>query len=277
MASKTAIAGIKINVTSSLEVHELVYKTIESRGKLYMAFANTNLLNWANWRPDVAACLELFHVINDGIGVYIANLLTHCWRFPENLNGTDLIPRLLMNLERDVGLYMLGADSETVRMAASRLNRLPHVEVCGYWDGYSCWDNMTQVVQSINDARPEIVLVALGNPQQELWIAEFGPQLKANVIIGVGALFDYISGRKKRAPACYRRLKLEWLYRLFYEPSRLWRRYSVELVSFMFFVMRATIPRSALSAPLHLLGSVTSKRASVAFAEEGDRPRHGPL
>ncbi len=259
MASKTAIAGIKITVSSALEVYKLVSETIDCRDKLYIAFANTNLLNWANWHPDIAKALESFHVLNDGIGVDIANLLTHRQRFPENLNGTDLIPRLLMNLERDVRLYMLGADSETVRMAASKLNSLAHVEVCGYWDGYSCWDNVTQVVQSINDARPEVVLVALGNPQQELWIAEFGPQLKANVIVGVGALFDYISGRKKRAPDCYRRLRLEWLYRLFYEPGRLWRRYSLELVSFMFFVMKGTIGGD-LSAPVHLIGSVKGFR-----------------
>ncbi|QNT69165.1 WecB/TagA/CpsF family glycosyltransferase [Defluviicoccus vanus] len=162
----------------------------------------------------------------------IASLLLYARKFPENLNGTDLVPFVLEKCGVKVKVFLFGARPDSVRQAAARLNSIEHVYICGYRDGYSCWSDVSEVINEINAAEPDIVLVALGNPVQELWIARYGSELVAPVIVGVGALFDFLSGNQKRAPLYMRRLRSEWLHRLICEPRRLWRRYTVDILQF---------------------------------------------
>jgi N-acetylglucosaminyldiphosphoundecaprenol N-acetyl-beta-D-mannosaminyltransferase len=82
------------------------------------------------------------------------------------------------------------------------------------------------IVNRINDASPDIVWVGIGSPKQERWMAEHIGRVSASALIGVGAAFDFVSGRKKRAPTWMQRAGLEWLHRLSKEPRRLWRRYA---------------------------------------------------
>jgi N-acetylglucosaminyldiphosphoundecaprenol N-acetyl-beta-D-mannosaminyltransferase len=88
-------------------------------------------------------------------------------------------------------------------------------------------DEDEQVVQIINKAAPDIVWVGLGSPKQEYWMAEHVGRLTAPVLIGVGAAFDFLTGRKPQAPRWMQRAGLEWLFRLLTEPRRLWRRYLI--------------------------------------------------
>jgi N-acetylglucosaminyldiphosphoundecaprenol N-acetyl-beta-D-mannosaminyltransferase len=78
----------------------------------------------------------------------------------------------------------------------------------------------------INLVRPDVVWVGLGSPKQERWMSEHAGRIKAPVMIGVGAAFDFLSGRKPQAPRWMQRSSLEWLFRLATEPRRLWRRYA---------------------------------------------------
>jgi exopolysaccharide biosynthesis WecB/TagA/CpsF family protein len=107
--------------------------------------------------------------------------------------------------------------------------------ICGLCDGYS---DPTDVRKAIERAAPEVVMVALGNPRQELWIADFHPSASVPLLIGVGALFDFLAGNKLRAPMALRVAKLEWLYRLVLEPRRLWRRYTIDIVWFFLAVVK---------------------------------------
>ena len=80
------------------------------------------------------------------------------------------------------------------------------------------------VVRQINAAAPDVVWVGLSTPKQELWMQRFRNRLRAPVLVGVGAAFDFISGRVRQAPRWLRDAGLEWLWRLVHEPRRLWRR-----------------------------------------------------
>jgi N-acetylglucosaminyldiphosphoundecaprenol N-acetyl-beta-D-mannosaminyltransferase len=84
-----------------------------------------------------------------------------------------------------------------------------------------------QVVQMLRDAQADVIWVGLGTPKQERWMAEHSPQVPGSVMIGVGAAFDFHTGRVRQAPQWMRRNGLEWSYRLATEPRRLWRRYLV--------------------------------------------------
>ncbi|MBN1439866.1 MAG: WecB/TagA/CpsF family glycosyltransferase [Anaerolineales bacterium] len=98
-----------------------------------------------------------------------------------------------------------------------------------------------EVVRMINKAKPDILWVGISTPKQEQWMAEHYGKLNATVLIGVGAAFDFLSGRKRQAPRWMQRSGLEWLFRLATEPGRLWRRY-------------ARYPLFCLLAAAHLLG-----------------------
>jgi N-acetylglucosaminyldiphosphoundecaprenol N-acetyl-beta-D-mannosaminyltransferase len=92
---------------------------------------------------------------------------------------------------------------------------------------------LEMVARTINEAGPDIVWVGLSTPKQERWIAEVRERLRAKVVVSVGAAFDYHTGRLRQAPAWMQRAALEWLFRLWQEPGRLWRRYAVNNPRFL--------------------------------------------
>jgi N-acetylglucosaminyldiphosphoundecaprenol N-acetyl-beta-D-mannosaminyltransferase len=151
-----------------------------------------------------------------------------------------LCERLNQNSRR---IFLLGATSEVVTALAARLHREhPGIVICGAEDGYFL--DEAAIVGSIAKERPDVLLVALGAPAQEAFIARNRRQLGAKVCIGVGGLFDFYSGRIPRAPQWLREAGLEWLFRLYQEPGRMWQRY---LVGNVVFLLRVFAERCGVS------------------------------
>ena len=94
------------------------------------------------------------------------------------------------------------------------------------------------MLNKMSEVKPDILLVALGNPRQELWVAANCTAKHAAVPIGVGALFDFVAGRVPRAPDWMIRMRIEWLYRLGLEPARMWRRYILGNPLFMLRILK---------------------------------------
>lgn len=121
-----------------------------------------------------------------------------------------------------------GAEGVPEQLATALTARFPGLQMAG---GYSppfrplTPEEDAQVVDRINAARPDVVWVGLGSPKQDLWMATHRERLEAPLLVGVGAAFDFYTGRVRQAPRWMMRLGLEWLFRLFQEPWRLWRRY----------------------------------------------------
>jgi len=180
-------------------------------------------------------------VLNDGLGVDIASLLVYGAPFRENLNGTDFVPRLLSRLSAPTRVYLVGSTVESVWAAAVAVSRLPNAIVVGWRDGYSLWMDEAGVIRDICERRPDILLVGLGNPLQERWILANRERLPSTVILGVGALFDFMSGARPRAPLMLRRMRLEWAFRLAQEPHRLIGRYTVGAARFLFMVLASVV------------------------------------
>lgn len=98
-------------------------------------------------------------------------------------------------------------------------------------------DEDAEIVDQINEARPDVIWVGLGTPTQDHWMADHVGKISASVMIGVGAAFDFHSGRKRQAPLWMQRSGLEWLFRLIQEPARLWRRYLINNPLFVALVL----------------------------------------
>ncbi len=202
---------------------------------LQVAFVNPDCVNIA--RRDARYRKLVNHaglVLADGIGMQIAGRMLQ-QPFSQNVNGTDLFPRLCERLaQRQGSLYLLGAQPGVAEAVAARvLQEYPGLRVLGARDGYFSVEEEAAVVADIHAAHPDVLLVAMGAPRQDCWIADHAARLGAGVAIGVGGLFDFYAGRIPRAPQWLRELGLEWAFRLMQEPGRMWRRYLIGNFSFL--------------------------------------------
>ena len=224
------LLGVELaNLSVGAALH-MVCERLHSRDtKSLLFFANAHTL-------DLAARCESFKrtlnqasfVLGDGIGVRLGARLNGV-KPADNLCGTDFIPRL-MSIEserRKVRYYLLGATPDSIAEAARKAaESFPHWRQVGFHHGYLLPKTSLQVVQHINEVRPDLLLVGMGSPLQERWLVGNRARLQVPVCASVGGLFDFWSGRRVRAPLLLRRWYLEWLHIALTEPHK-WRRYAV--------------------------------------------------
>ncbi len=162
-------------------------------------------------------------VTADGAGVLLAGRILGV-RFPGRVPGIDMVDRLCAGGARSgLRVFLLGARPGVADAAGRVLSRRhPGLAVVGAVHGYFPAHDEPAVVERIREARPDVLLVAMGFPKQEEWIADHMPQLATPVSIGVGGTLDVVAGVLRRAPPWMQRLGLEWAYRLAREPRR-WR------------------------------------------------------
>ena len=160
---------------------------------------------------------------------------------PERVTGADLVPQIAERAAvTGTRLYFLGGAADVTNYAAELLTqRYPNLCIVGVDTSLVKLDeSMATSVQNadicarINAARPDLLLVALGNPKQELWLARHMAMLRVPVAMGVGGTFNFISGKVSRAPRWVQVVGLEFVYRIIQEPKRLWKRYLLGLIVF---------------------------------------------
>ena len=226
--TRMAIGGLAVADISGSEAIGRVEAALSGGPALRLAFVNAHCVNVARRDAAYRTALAEFLLLPDGIGVDIGARLLHGRRFRENLNGTDFIPRLAASLSRPCRIALLGAAPGIAERAAAALSaQAPRHEIFAVADGYFSDAERDAVLDRLAAASPDIVLVAMGVPSQEMFIARHLDERHGRVFLGVGALFDFLAGNVARAPRIVRKLRLEWAFRLAIEPRRLFRRYVV--------------------------------------------------
>ena len=124
------------------------------------------------------------------------------------------------------------------QLKAKTLAKYPLMNIVGTRSGFFLEQDIPQIIQSIKESGADLLLVAMGVPLQEKWIAEHAKETGVPVAIGVGGLFNFYSGTIPRAPMWMRKTGLEWLHRLYKEPRRMWRRYLVGNLQFMGYILK---------------------------------------
>ena len=156
--------------------------------------------------------------------------------------GSDMIPALAERAAKNGhSIYFFGSAPGVAQSAADILKaKNPDLKIAGVMSPpySSVLEVDPAVIAEIKAAKPDILLVALGNPKQEKWIGMYGLELGVPVMIGIGATLDFIAGHMKRAPEWMQNSGLEWLYRLAQEPGRMWRRYVSDMIGFNSFFLR---------------------------------------
>lgn len=234
-----AIGPLNLSGMRCPDAIELIRSAVLLRKPLDIAICNAHTMLLALDDPEYAATLKKMTLLNDGIGANLANLILNGRSFADNLNGTDFVPTLLEQIGIPLRIYLLGAKEDQLQKTAARISEAyPAHTVVGSRNGYFNDNDIPQICKDINDARPDLLLVAMGNPIQEKFIVENRQHLTAGVAIGVGALFDFMSGSVPRAPKIIRSLRLEWLFRLLREPKRLSHRYVIGGPRFILEILR---------------------------------------
>lgn len=221
------IMGVDVAVLDETTAVALFSRLIAERRFTKVAFLNAYVSNVAKQDSEFCRTLGRFTVLADGVGVDIASKVLYGEPFPSNLNGTDFVPSLLRKLPGQLKIGLIGASRENIEAACDRFARMaPRHAFHLVSDGYFSATGEKQILADLREIRPDILLVAMGVPRQELWIDRLHGE-HATIALGVGALFDFISGAVPRAPDWMRKARLEWLFRLVIEPRRLWQRYVV--------------------------------------------------
>ena len=232
--------GVDIANTTMTEAVDWLAQRIDSKQSALVAFVNPACLNIAYKHADYRQVLQTAtRVLPDGIGIKIGcRLLGQNLR--ENVNGTDMFPRLCERAANSgYRLFLLGGLPDVAALAAAAMQeRFPNLQIVGVQDGFFSEDETPQVLEAINNSGADILLVGFGVPKQELWLAQYQGQLTPSVCMGIGGLFDYYSGRIPRAPMWLREMGMEWAWRLLQEPGRMWQRYLIGNPLFLYRVWR---------------------------------------
>lgn len=248
---KVSFLGVTIDNLTMSEASARITTLARGITPSQVCFVNADCVNIAFCDSEYRATVgnsEL--VLGDGIGVRVAGAILN-QNIRENINGTDMLPFLCAAAEQArESIYLLGGRPGIAESAAKWIaERYPNLRIAGHRHGYFNEEEEPAVVREIAESGADILLVALGAPRQEKWIAAHKNELGAKISIGVGGLLDFYSGRIPRAPAWVREIGMEWFYRFWQEPRRMWRRYFVGNAVFLYRVAEERIHARIASRP----------------------------
>lgn len=236
------IGGLKIQLMSFRDSLDAVFQGIHAR-PARIFFVNAHCVTVAQRDPYYQMAVhQAEFVFNDGAGIELAGRLLGA-PVKGNLNGTDWIPAFFDRLDASKDrhrVFFLGGTPELVQSRGGYLSeQWPNLLSVGSHHGY--FEDDAAVLAAIEKARPEVLLVCMGVPKQELFLEQHWNALVnsgVKVAIAGGAVFDFLTGKVPRSPRWMRLARLEWLYRLWIEPRRLWRRYVMGAFPFAWLLIK---------------------------------------
>jgi N-acetylglucosaminyldiphosphoundecaprenol N-acetyl-beta-D-mannosaminyltransferase len=217
------------------DVSTLAEAFIASQRPHYIAVVNVAKL--MKMRHDKAlrqSILTADIVGADGVPVVWASRLLGS-PLPGRVNGTDLMLKLLEKSDqKGYRIFFFGAQAEVLdRVLHVVRTTYPGVQIAGAQHGYFTEEEESDIVRRIQTSQADILFIAFGTPKKELWVQKYLQEMGVSVVHGVGGSFDVLAGALPRAPLWMQRSGLEWLFRLWQEPRRLWQRYLVTNTQFI--------------------------------------------
>jgi N-acetylglucosaminyldiphosphoundecaprenol N-acetyl-beta-D-mannosaminyltransferase len=224
------ILGVKISALTMATATEMIDFWITYRTPNFVCVAPAHSVMECHDHPELKVIFNQSGMTTpDGMAiVWIMHWLG--FRHVERVYGPDLLLAVCAkSVEKGYRHYFYGGAPDVLEQLLINLHhRFPQLQVVGYDSPpfrQLSFEEEQMACERIRSAAPDIVWVGLGSPRQERWMAEYMDKLQVPVMVGVGAAFDFLSGRKAQAPRWIQRNGLEWLFRLATEPGRLWRRY----------------------------------------------------
>ena len=227
--------GLRLNSMTCEDLVRVTAQIIDGQEKCIIGNHNLHSLYLLNKEPRMHRFYSLARYIHiDGMSlVLLGRIFGKPVRAEHRNQYFDLLPPMAAAAEqRGWRIFYLGSRPDVAAKATQKLRlHYPGLNIVardGYFDATKGANENRRVVDQINEYKPDILLVGMGMPRQEIWVAENFAELEAKAIFCCGGLMDLVSGESPIAPRWLGRLCLEWAYRLFSEPARLWRRYLIE-------------------------------------------------
>lgn len=229
VAEFLTILDVPVHNLYESEFLERFISFIDQSEQRIIFFANAHSINVAqNDKHFLQALQDADLVLPDGIGLKIAGRIFGT-PIKEDLGGTDLLPKVLALAEkRKLSIFLLGGEagvSEKAKMEI--LCHFPSLNIVGTQHGFFNVSGSKNLIALINKMNPDILLVGMGVPLQEKWIWQFRKRIQARFLFGVGAFLDFSAKKIMRAPPIMRKIGMEWVYRFYKEPQRLFKRYII--------------------------------------------------
>ena len=238
------LCGVWIDNGSMQEAVENVDRLIRDKQRAYVVTPNVDHIVRLQWDKE-------FRRVYENAALVLADGAPLLWAarylgtpLMEKISGSDLTPALCeMAAAQGHKIFFLGGREGTAQESKEVLEkRYPGIRIVGVYSppmGFEKNETECQKILSmLRQTSPNILFVGLGTPKQENWICRNGEQLPVAVSIGIGATFEFMSNRVRRAPVWMQRWGLEWFWRLLMEPGRLWKRYLVDDPKFFWFVWK---------------------------------------
>ncbi len=214
------VLGVSFDNITMAEATNKALKLMERRDAAYVVTPNPEIVMLCRDDESLLRAISgASMVLPDGIGI-IKGAQILGTPLKEKIPGIEFAETLFgLMADKGMSVFLLGAKPGVAELAAQKLSeRFTGLRIVGTNDGYFTDDG--HVVEKINAVSPDLLLVCLGAPKQELWMQKNAPRLRVGLMAGLGGSMDVFAGVAERAPEAWRRLNLEWLYRLKEDPSR---------------------------------------------------------
>ncbi len=226
MSRKTVeILGVNVDSITFKEALKKAENLVKTEGVSMIFTPNPEIIMCAKNDDEMRNILNSADICTaDGIGVVYGSKILGT-PVPERVAGFDLVCALLGKLAKSgEGVFLFGAKPGVAEVAKAKMEeKYPGICVAGCHHGYFGPEDEADIVQKINSSGAKLLLVCLGAPKQEKWIAKHKAELTVNLCMGVGGTLDVFAGTAKRAPKLFIKLNLEWAYRILKNPSRIGR------------------------------------------------------
>jgi N-acetylglucosaminyldiphosphoundecaprenol N-acetyl-beta-D-mannosaminyltransferase len=237
---RIALLNTPIDRLSMASTVGIIDRCISEKKHIKHVVVNAAKLVYMQANKELFNSVVSSDIINaDGQGVVLAA------RFlgnplPERVAGIDLMEKLIeLSNRRNYKIFFLGAKEFVVQKVVSIYgSKYSKDIVAGYRNGYFSQLEEETVAKQISLSNADILFVGISSPKKEIFLNKYCNVLKVPFIMGVGGSFDVVAGLTKRAPLWMQKLSLEWLYRFFQEPRRMWKRYLKTNSLFIFYVLK---------------------------------------
>lgn len=250
---RVIICNIGIDNISMTETIDMIKNFIDHKKRTYIVTPNIDhIVKLQKDKEFLETYKSASLVVADGMPIlWAAKFLGTPLK--EKISGSDLFPKLCeMAAEKGYRLFFLGGRPEAALKASEVLkSKYSNIKIIGTYSpplGFEKDKNEDdKIIKMIREAAPDILFVGLGAPKQEKWIYNHYKILNIPVSIGVGVVFEFMSGMVRRAPAWMQKMGFEWFWRLVMEPRRLWKRYLVDDVKFFWLVLKEKLKKVNIS------------------------------
>lgn len=240
---KINICGVSFNNISAEELKDAIEERLSGDGRNYFIVTpNVDFIVRANSNASFRDILNKADLsLCDSAIVKMASPFLGK-KIQERITGFDLLRIICSNLKRENNCFILGGKQDIVTISAERLKlNYPDIKIAGFHHGYFEERKDRGIIDLINTANTDILIIGMGSPKQELWVAKNKKFLKVRIIICIGGIIDILAGKTRRAPRWMQRIGLEWFWRLIQEPKRLWKRYLIDDMKFFSLVLKEKI------------------------------------